>query len=89
MKNPYEKTDIYIYIYIYIYKYEFDWRMVIREKIMCPLIRGACFLECPLMSDFTVFVSFDVASHAWAGHQCSFCRTTSLVFVVPETILPF
>ena len=63
--------------------------MVIRKKIMCPLIRGACFLECSLMKDFTVFVSFDVASHAWAGHQCSFSRTTYLVFVVPETNLPF
>ena len=26
--------------------YGFVWRMVVRRKIMCPLIRGVCFLEC-------------------------------------------
>ena len=68
-------------------KHEFDWRMVIRGKIMFPLIRGVCFLECPSIRDFTVFDSFDVASYAWAGHQCLFSRTTSLVFVVAECYL--
>ena len=63
--------------------------MVIRGKIMCPLIGDVCFLECPLIRDFTLFVSFDVTSHAWAGHQSSFSITTSLLFVVPETVLPF
>ena len=70
-------------------KHEFDWLMVIREKIMPPLIRGVCFLECLLIRDFTVFVSLDVALHAWSGHQCTFSRTTYLVFVAPETLLPF
>ena len=70
-------------------KHEFDWLMVIREKIMSPSIRGVCFLECLLIRDFTVFVSLDVALHTWSGHQCTFSRTTSLVFVAPETLLPF
>ena len=61
--------------------------MVIRGKIRCPLIKVVRFLEYPLIRDFT-FVSFSFC-RAWAGHQSSFFRTTSLlVFLVLKTILP-
>ena len=51
--------------------YDFDLRMVIRGKRTCPLTRGVCFLECPLIGNFTAFVSFPF-SHAQAGNKCSF-----------------
>ena len=60
--------------------------MVIWGKKMCPVIRGVRFLECPLVRDFTVFVSFNVSSHACAGHQWNFSITTSLVVVVPKSV---
>ena len=40
-------------------------------KKICPLTGGVRFLECPLIRDFTLFVSFPFSS-AWAGYQCSF-----------------
>ena len=66
--------------------YDFHWWTLIWGKRIYPLTRAVYFLECPLIRDFTTFVSFPF-SHAWAGHQCSFSRTTSLpVFVVPKTV---
>ena len=59
--------------------------MVIWGKRTRPLTRGVHFLECPLIRDFTAFVSFPF-SRAWAGYQCSFSRTTLLVFVVAKTV---
>ena len=44
---------------------------MIWRKRTCPLTRGVCFLECPLIRDFTAFVTF-LFSRAWAGDQCSF-----------------
>ena len=38
--------------------YDFDWWMVIQGKRTCPLTRDVNFLECPLISCFTAFVSF-------------------------------
>ena len=49
--------------------------MGIRGKRVCPLTRGVRFLECPLIRDFTSFVSFPF-SRAWAGNQCSFSDLT-------------
>ena len=48
-------------------------------------VRGVHFLKCPLIRDFTTFISFPF-SRAWVGYQYSFSRTTLLVFVVPKTI---
>ena len=59
--------------------------MVIWGKRTRPLIRGVYFLECSSIRDFTAFVSFSF-SRAWAGYQCSFSRTTLLVFVVPKIV---
>ena len=59
--------------------------MVNWGKITCPLTRGVHFLECPLIRDFTAFVSFPFF-RAWAGYQCSFSRTTLLILVVPKTV---
>ena len=68
--------------------YDFHWWTLILGKRIYPLTRAAYFLECPLIRDFTAFVSFPF-SHAWAGHQCRISRTTSLpVFVVPKTVFP-
>ena len=62
---------------------------MIRGKVLCPLIRGGRFLECPLIRDFNVFISFPF-SRPWVINQCSFSRTNSLLaFVVPKTVLPF
>ena len=58
---------------------------MIRRKIACPLTKCVHILECPLIRDFTAFVNFPF-SRAWAGVQCSFSRTTSLlVFFVLKT----
>ena len=51
---------------------------------MVNIDSGKSFLECPLIKDFNVFVSFPF-SRTWASDQCSFSRTTSLlVFAVPK-----
>ena len=62
--------------------------MVIRGKITRPLTTGVYFLERPLIRDFTAFVSFPF-SRACASYQCSFARTTLLVFVVPKIVFCF
>ena len=59
--------------------------MVIWGERTHPLTRDVHFLECPLIRDFTRFVSFPF-SLAWAVYQCSFSRTTLLVFVVPKIV---
>ena len=51
--------------------------MVIQGKGTRPLSRGVRFLECPLIRDFTAFVSF-LFSHAWAGDQCSLSNLSLL-----------
>ena len=67
--------------------YDFHWWTLIWGKRIYPLTRAVYFLECPLIRDFTAFVSFPF-SHAWAGHQCRISRTTSLpAFVVPNLAL--
>ena len=65
--------------------YDFDWLMVIWGKRTRPLTRGVHFLECLLIKDFTAFVSFPF-SRTWAGYQCSFSRTTLLIFVASKTV---
>ena len=42
---------------------------------------GKSFLECPLIRDFNVFVSFPF-SRTWASDQCSFSRMTCLLAIV-------
>ena len=59
--------------------------MVIWGKRTRPLTRGVHFLEYPLIRDFTAFVSFPFF-RAWAGYQCSFSRTTLLIFVASKTV---
>ena len=65
--------------------YDFHWLMVIWRKRARPLTRVVHFLECPLIRDFTEFVSFPF-SRVSAGYQCSFSRTTLLFFVVHKTV---
>ena len=59
--------------------------MVIWEERTCPLTRGVHFLECPLIRDFTAFVSFSFF-RSWAAYQCSFFGPTLLVLVIPKII---
>ena len=62
--------------------------MVVWRKRTRLLTRGVHFLECPLIRDFTAFVSF-LFFCAWVGYQCSFFRTTLLIFVVPKIVFAF
>ena len=64
--------------------------MVIRGKITCPLTRCVHFLECPLIRDFTAFVSFPF-SRAWPAISAvllerllymSLCSQNSFVFLI-------
>ena len=56
---------------------------------MVNRVAGKSFLECLLIRDFNVCVSFPF-SRTWASDQRSFSRTTSLlVFAVLKTVLPF
>ena len=59
--------------------------MVIWGKRTRLLTSDVHFLECPLIRDFTAFVSFTF-SRAWDIYQCSFPITTLLVFVVPKIV---
>ena len=59
--------------------------MAILGKRTRPLTRGVHILQCPLIRDFTTFVSFPFSS-AWAGYQCSFSTKSLLVFVVLKTV---
>ena len=69
---------------------DFDWWIVIRGKRTCPLTRCGHFLECPLIRDFTAFVSFPL-SRVWPAisavfledfFTCLFCYQNSFVFLI-------
>ena len=59
--------------------------MVLWRKRTRPITRGVHSLEFPFIRDFTTFVSFPL-SRALTGYQCSFSRSTLLVFVVPKIV---
>ena len=48
--------------------YDFHWWTLIWGKRIYPLTRAVYFLECPLIRDFTAFVSFPFS------HACSHVR---------------
>ena len=56
------------------------------NKIICPLIRGVCFLECQLIKKSTVFQKRKLSKKPQLGGCCNLnnfyvCEETLLVFV--------
>ena len=63
---------------------DFDGWIVIRGKRTCPLTRCGHFLKCPLIRDFTTFVSFPL-SRVWPAISAVFLeRLLYLSFLLPK-----